>query len=99
MVGMGFGGGVAGPSRDLLVRKAATARFGRNSYGRIYGFVYSGLDVGLAVTPLVFGPLLDRGRFSAALVGVAILQCAALASAARVGQGVRTERVASSAGT
>jgi MFS family permease len=99
MVGMGFGGGVAGPSRDLLVRKAATARFGRSAYGRIYGFVYSGLDTGLAVTPLFFGPLLDGGRFSAALVGVAVLQCAALASAARVGQGVRTERFASGAGT
>ena len=97
MVGMGFGGGVAGPSRDLLVRKAATARFGRSSYGRIYGFVYSGLDVGVAVTPLVFGPLLDHGRFSAALVGVAVLQCAALASAARVGRRVRNERAVTSA--
>ncbi|HUL65930.1 MAG TPA: MFS transporter [Burkholderiaceae bacterium] len=97
MVGMGFGGGVAGPSRDLLVRRAATARFGRSSYGRIYGFVYSGLDVGVAATPLVFGPLLDHGRFSAALVGVAVLQCAALASAARVGRRVRGERAMTSA--
>jgi MFS family permease len=99
MVCMGFGSGVAGPSRDLLVRRAATGRFGRSSYGRIYGFVYSGLDVGLAAMPLVFGPLLDSGRFSAALVGVAILQCAALASAARVGRRVRTERIASSVST
>jgi len=99
MTCMGFGAGVAGPSRDLLVRRAATARFGKSSYGRIYGFVYSGLDVGLAATPLVFGPLLDHGRFSAALVGVAVLQCAALASAARVGQRVRTERVATGAST
>jgi len=99
MTCMGFGAGVAGPSRDLLVRRAATARFGKSSYGRIYGFVYSGLDVGLAATPLVFGPLLDHGRFSAALVGVAVLQCAALASAARVGRRVRIERVATGAST
>ena len=99
MTCMGFGAGVAGPSRDLLVRRAATARFGKSSYGRIYGFVYSGLDVGLAATPLVFGPLLDHGRFSAALVGVAVLQCAALASAARVGRRVRSERVATGAST
>jgi MFS transporter, FSR family, fosmidomycin resistance protein len=99
MACMGFGAGVAGPSRDLLVRSAATARFGKSAYGRIYGFVYAGLDVGLAATPLIFGPLLDHGRFSAALIGVAILQCAALASAARVGQGVRTDRVASGAST
>jgi len=92
--GMGLGVGVAGPSRDLLVRKAAMSRFGRTSFGRIYGFVYSGLDIGLAATPLVFGPLLDQGRFAAALIGVAILQTAALVSAARVGQGMRAARLA-----
>jgi len=99
MAGMGFGVGVAGPSRDLLVRKAATARFGKSSYGRIYGFVYSGLDLGLATTPLIFGPMLDQGRFSAPLVGIAVLQCLALASAARVGQGVRAGRAAQGAGS
>ncbi len=92
MGAMGFGVGLANPSRDLLVRKAATSRFGRSSYGRIYGFVYSGLDIGLAATPLVFGPMLDRGQFAAALAGVAVLQCAALLSAARVGQGVRAQQ-------
>ncbi len=86
---MGFGVGVAGPNRDLLVRKAATARFGKASYGRVYGFVYSGLDLGLAVSPIVFGPLLDAGYFRAALAGVAVLQVAALLSALRVGRGVR----------
>lgn len=89
MAVMGFGVGLAGPSRDLLVRRAATGRFGKVSYGRIYGFVYSGLDLGLAVIPLVFGPMLDHGHFSAALIGVAVLQCAALISAMRVGNGVR----------
>jgi MFS family permease len=99
MACMGIGSGVAGPSRDLLVRKAAAARFGKSSYGRIYGFVYSGLDIGLAATPLVFGPLLDHGHFSSALLGVAVLQCAALASAARVGRGVRTQSIATGLNT
>ena len=94
MAVMGFGVGVAGPNRDLLVRKAATAQFGKASYGRVYGFVYSGLDIGLAATPVVFGPVLDAGRFSAALVGVAALQVAALASALRVGRGARTVQAA-----
>ncbi len=89
MAVMGFGVGLAGPNRDLLVRKAATARFGQASYGRVYGFVYSGLDLGLAVSPLVFGPVLDAGHFAAALAGVAALQVAALASALRVGRGLR----------
>jgi MFS transporter, FSR family, fosmidomycin resistance protein len=83
---MGFGVGVAGPSRDLLVRRAATARFGAGSYGRVYGFVYSGLDAGMALTPLMFGRLLDAGLFRAALLGIAVFQIAALASALQVGR-------------
>jgi MFS family permease len=58
---MGFGVGTSGPNRDLLVRRAATSRFGRTAFGRVYGFVYSGLDTGLAVSPVLFGPLLDAG--------------------------------------
>ncbi len=94
MAVMGFGVGVAGPNRDLLVRKAATAQFGTASFGRVYGFVYSGLDLGLAATPLLIGPLLDAGGFSAALLGVAALQTAALASALRIGRAARVVRAA-----
>lgn len=82
---MGVGVGVAGPSRDLLVRRSATARFGKAAYGRVYGFVYSGLDLGLALSPIVFGMLLDAGRFATALAAVAVLQVLALLSALRVG--------------
>jgi FSR family fosmidomycin resistance protein-like MFS transporter len=90
MACMGFGVGMAGPGRDLLVRRAATSRFGRSSFGRVYGFVYSGLDAGQALSPLVFGPLLDAGRFRQALVAVALLQLTALLTALRVGRQVRT---------
>jgi len=86
MGAMGFFSGIAGPSRDLLVRRAATSRFGQQAYGRVYGFVYSGLDLGLAVSPLIFGPLMDAGRFGAVLVGVALLQSAAILTALRVGR-------------
>jgi hypothetical protein len=89
---VGFGVGVAGPSRDLLVRRAATAQFGVAAYGRVYGFVYSGLDIGLAISPLLFGPLLDAGRYNAPLVGVAGLQVAALLLAVAVGSGTRRLR-------
>jgi FSR family fosmidomycin resistance protein-like MFS transporter len=90
MVGLGFGVGFAGPGRDLLVRRAATSRFGRSSYGRIYGFVYSGLDTGQALSPLVFGPVLDAGRFRLPLVAIALLQAAALLTALRVRSRVRS---------
>jgi FSR family fosmidomycin resistance protein-like MFS transporter len=85
MAVIGFCTGCAGPSRDLLVRRAAVSRFGQRSFGRVYGFVYSGLDVGLATAPLLFGRLLDRGMFRAVLVGVAILQVLAVVAALRVG--------------
>jgi len=91
---MGFGVGTSGPNRDLLVRRAATSQFGKTAFGRIYGFVYSGLDVGLAISPLAFGPLLDAGQFQAALVAVALLQIAALVTAIRIGTAARSNAVA-----
>jgi MFS family permease len=82
----GFCTGSATPSRDLLVRKAAMERFGQRSFGRIYGFVYSGLDAGLCISPLLFGRLMDRGMFATVLYGVAIFQVLAVVAALRVGQ-------------
>ena len=82
---MGFGVGFIGPSRDMLVRRAATATFGTGAFGRVYGFVYSGIDAGLALAPLVFGPFMDAGHFSAVLWGVATLQVLAIGTALAVG--------------
>jgi MFS family permease len=99
MAVLGLGVGLAGPSRDLLVRQAATAGFGKAAFGRVYGFVYSGLDVGLASSPLIFGPLMDHGHYSAVLAGVAVLQALAIISALSVGMHSRvTRRVAAGAG-
>lgn len=81
MGAIGFSTGVAGPSRDILVRRAAAARFGAAAYGRVYGLVYSGLDAGLALAPLAFGPLMDASEFAAVLFVVAVLQTAAVAAA------------------
>jgi predicted MFS family arabinose efflux permease len=88
---MGFGVGFSGPSRDILVRRAATSTFGAAAYGRVYGFVYSGIDVGLALAPLVFGPLMDAGRYTHVLWGVAILQTLAIGAALTVGSRSRTQ--------
>jgi FSR family fosmidomycin resistance protein-like MFS transporter len=85
MAMMGFGVGFTGPSRDILVRRAATSTFGTGAYGRIYGFVYSGIDSGLALAPIVFGVLMDAGRFSGVLWGVAALQSLAIVVALAVG--------------
>ena len=53
----GFASGVVNPSRDLIVRAATPA----GATGKVYGFVYSGLDVGAIASPVLFGWLLDRG--------------------------------------
>ena len=82
---MGFGAGFANPSRDILVRRAATSLFGQTAYGRVYGFVYSGIDTGLALAPLAFGPLMDAGGYTRVLWGVAALQTLAIAAALAVG--------------
>jgi len=55
---MGFLVGIAGPSRDLIVKQAAP----ENATGRVYGVVYSGLDTGMALAPLLYGALMDHER-------------------------------------
>ncbi len=67
---MGVAAGVAGPSRDLIVKRAAPP----NATGRVYGVVYSGLDIGQAAAPLVFGPLMDMHRPQDIWLGIAIVQ-------------------------
>ena len=54
----GFALGTTLPSRDMLVRKVTP----RGASGRVFGFVYSGLDIGSAVAPVTVGILLDRGE-------------------------------------
>ena len=64
----GFSSGLTNPSRDLIVR--ATTPPGAT--GKVYGFVYSGLDVGSMVTPVYFGWLLDGGRPSVVFYTVVV---------------------------
>jgi FSR family fosmidomycin resistance protein-like MFS transporter len=51
----GAAGGVTNPSRDMIVRGATPP----GSAGKVFGFVYSGLDVGSFVGPPLFGYLMD----------------------------------------
>lgn len=83
---MGFVSGIAGPSRDLIVKRAAPD----NATGRVYGVVYAGLDIGQAVVPLVIGRLMDLGRFSTVWLALALLQAVLIASAFSVGRARRT---------
>jgi MFS transporter, FSR family, fosmidomycin resistance protein len=53
----GFLSGTTAPSRDMLVRKATP----KGATGRIFGFVYSGLDLGSSLMPLAMGIVMDGG--------------------------------------
>jgi FSR family fosmidomycin resistance protein-like MFS transporter len=77
----GFGTGLAGPSRDMLIKRASPP----GATGRVYGTVYSGLDLGFAVAAPVFGALLDRGHAGGVFYGAAVTLAVAVLSAAAVG--------------
>jgi len=83
---MGFGAGIAAPSRDLLVKRSSP----ENATGRVYGVVYSGLDIGQALAPLLFGTLMDLHHPSQVWLGIAIVQLVMVASAFRVRRVRRT---------
>jgi hypothetical protein len=67
---IGLGMGIAAPSRDLMIRSATPS----GSSGRVYGVVYSGIDLGAALSPLIFGIFLDVGLPKLLFVGIAVLQ-------------------------
>ena len=67
---LGFGYGVVAPSRDLLVKKATP----QGVAGRVYGIVYSGIDLGAAVGPFIFGLFMDAGLPKALFIGIVIFQ-------------------------
>ena len=53
----GAAGGATGPSRDMIVRGATPP----GASGKVFGFVYSGLDIGSFLAPPFFGWLMGAG--------------------------------------
>jgi len=86
---VGFFSGVAGPSRDLMIRAAAP----QNATGRVYGIVYSGLDAGLSIGPALFGLVMDAGHPGWLFAGIALFQALAIVTAVGVGGGTRSARL------
>jgi MFS family permease len=81
----GAGTGLAGPSRDMLIKRAAPP----GATGRVYGTVYSGLDVGFALAAPVFGALLDHGHVQAIFGGSALALMLGVSSAGLVALRIR----------
>jgi FSR family fosmidomycin resistance protein-like MFS transporter len=66
---VGFLYGVVFPSRELLIRAATP----KGASGRVFGFVYSGMDFGAALIPVLFGWFVDTGIPRTAFLCVAIV--------------------------
>jgi len=54
----GFCVGITYPSRDMLVRAVTPP----GAYGRVFGFVSTGFNIGSSIAPIVYGMLMDRGQ-------------------------------------
>jgi MFS transporter, FSR family, fosmidomycin resistance protein len=54
----GFCVGATFPSRDMLVRSATPP----GAFGKVFGFVSTGLNIGASVAPLIYGMLMDHGQ-------------------------------------
>jgi hypothetical protein len=46
------------PSRDMIVRSLTPA----GASGRVFGFLSVGIEIGAAVSPTLFGFIIDQGR-------------------------------------
>jgi MFS family permease len=86
---MGFAAGLAGPSRDLIVKRSTP----EHATGRVYGVVYAGLDIGQALAAPLFGGLLDRQQYQGVWLGLVIFQGLLIFSAVNVRKVRRTARV------
>ncbi len=79
-IAMGFLSGLTVPSRDMLVRAATPP----GATGKVFGFVYSGLDLGSFIAPVVVGVLIDRGHTPYVFVFIAAALAATVGAAVAV---------------
>jgi len=67
MTAFGFSYGVIMPSRDMIVRDITPP----GSFGKVFGFVTTGFNIGGIVSPLIFGAIMDHGSPRFVFVAVA----------------------------
>lgn len=82
-IGLGFGYGVVAPSRDLLVKTVTP----KGVAGRVYGIVYSGIDLGAAVGPFIFGFFMDAGLPKVLFLGIVLFQLMIIPTVFKVSSG------------
>ena len=70
----GFFNGVMQPSRDMIVRAVTPP----GAFGRVFGFVTTGFNIGGVLAPPAFGYMMDVGMPGGVLVGTAVCSLAAI---------------------
>ena len=73
MAAAGFCSGIIMPSRDMIVREVTPP----GSFGKVFGFVTTGFNIGGIISPLIFGAIMDHG--SPRLVFLAVAACSLIA--------------------
>ena len=58
MSAAGFCSGVIMPSRDMIVRAVTPT----GSFGKVFGFVTTGFNIGGIISPLIFGAIMDHSN-------------------------------------
>ncbi|MEK9847958.1 MAG: MFS transporter [Rhodospirillaceae bacterium] len=61
--------GIAGPMRDMVIRSITPA----GAAGKVFGFTYSGMDVGSAISGVIFGFLLQKQLPEFVFIGVGLV--------------------------
>jgi MFS family permease len=76
MTASGFCYGVMMPSRDMIVRDITP----HGSFGKVFGFVTTGFNIGGIIAPLIFGAIMDHASPRLVFVGVAVFSLIAVAT-------------------
>ena len=74
----GFFSGTIMPSRDMIVRAITPP----GSFGKVFGFVTTGFNLGGIVSPLIFGAIMDHGSPRLVFLGVAAFSLIAVVTVA-----------------
>jgi len=74
----GFFSGIIMPSRDMIVREVTPA----GSFGKVFGFVTTGFNIGGIISPLIFGVIMDHNSPRMVFLVVAALSLIAIVTVA-----------------
>ncbi len=78
MSAAGLCSGIIMPSRDMIVREVTPP----GSFGKVFGFVTTGFNIGGIISPLIFGAIMDRGSPKLVFLAVAAFSLLAILTVA-----------------